>query len=697
MIHSHSGSLWENALSYSNPWYLQFSPFGSGGTAAGFRGSPKQALPYVTVAQASAEQSNASIQHFGVADTAANLAANLFLLSRDYKISTLEVTNSNVLTVSGAAYASYRPLLAKLAAGETLNVVSASGGQAYWLQRDVSVGSFAVSDSSSKILSSLQQLAFDTKLTVWTATDTSIVAVTGSMWSAYQPILDKIGGGESLAVIGVHANQALAVQSDSHVSIFSVNDTAAHIQASLDQLNVDSHLAAINVADGRLVNFTFAQYQKDTSVRTELQGAPIGVKDVTASAANTVWQDPMVWQEGVSDTLSNIGSNLDSLESIALQGGLTGIHVTDIGQTLTITIAQYAADIDAIKLMNGSFTIVQGSVLPPPTPTPSPLPAPTPSPTGGLHINFIADASVANAPSAFVSALQTAASMIEASVSNNITLNIEVGWGEIAGQAIPAGVAEGGTNGDIFQSYATVASELKANVSGPAAASLNLPATNPFGGVSYDVSGAQAKAWGLTPATSTGIDGEIGVSSSGWPSTDYVAVLLHEITHAMGRNSGWGGTNNDTTPLDLFRYSPMGFITTDGSLVNPSIHPNATGLQYFSIDGGKTPLAYFSNSSDYGDWATTNLTANDPNNAYLGGNSNALTIADFVELGAMGYQLSSAGVAAAASSGSASTLFTQALAGTAGHTTFSGASAMTSTMLASVQTSLMEPHNRIGV
>lgn len=691
-VPSHGLSPNHNFASF-NPWYWWFQSFWAVNPPTTTTSASSQALTYVTAAQASAEQANWSVRHFGVADTAANIASNLASLSRDWKMSSLQLTDANVLSVTSADYSRYRSLLDKLVAGDTVDVASASMSQAFWLQRDAHVGSFSVSDSSWRILSNLGQLAADTKLTGWSVTNTSLVAVSGFTWSAYQPVLDKISGGESLAVVGARANQATAVQNDSHVSIFSVSDTAAHIQASIDQLNADTHLAAINVTDGRLVNFTFTQYQQDTAVRAELRGAPIGVTDITASAANTVWQDPQVWQEGVSDTLANIGTNLDALEKIALQGGLSGIAVTDIGQTLTITAAQYAADIDAIRLMSGSFNIVQGSAIPSPTPAPTP----SPTPTGGLHINFIEDASVANAPSAFVSALQTAASMIEATVQNNITLNIEVGWGEIAGQAIPSGVAEGGTNGDIYQSYATVASELTAHVSGPAAASLNLPASDPFGGVSYDVSGAQAKAWGLTPANATGIDGEIGVSSSGWPSTDYVAVLLHEITHAMGRNSGWGGANYDTTPLDLFRYSPMGFIATDGSVVDPSLHPNATGLQYFSIDGGKTAIANFSNSSDYGDWASNSLTANDPFNAYLGSNSNGLTVADFIELGAMGYQLSPAALAAISPTASSSTVLSQAPTGSGGYTTFSGASSLSQTMLASVQSSLMEPHNRIGV
>ena len=72
-------------------------------------------------------------------------------------------------------------------------------------------------------------------------------------------------------------------------------------------------------------------------------------------------------------------------------------------------------------------------------------------------------------------------------------------------------------------------------------------------------------------------------------------------------------------------------LVCDGSLAT-SAH-----LQYFSVDGGKTVLAYYSDTSDYGDWASTNLTTNDSFDAYIPSNSNALTSADIAALDAIGY------------------------------------------------------------
>ena len=146
------------------------------------------------------------------------------------------------------------------------------------------------------------------------------------------------------------------------------------------------------------------------------------------------------------------------------------------------------------------------------------------------------------------------------------------------------------------------------------------------------MSGAQLKAFGVDAPTATGLDGEVGFSTD-WPSSDLVAAALHELTHAMGRNSGWGGASNgyDITPLDLTRYSAPAVLVCDGTTASTS------HLQYFSVDGGKTVLADYATSSDYGDWASNSLTTTDPYDAYVASGSNALTTVDLAVLDSIGY------------------------------------------------------------
>lgn len=643
-------------------------------------------LPYVTVAKAAAEQQLASVPKFGVSDTASAVTAGLPALAQLNKLTALQITNGNSLAITGATYAAYTSLLDKLITGQMLTVSGASIGQAAALQADTHVGGFTVTGTSPAILSAVSQLATDTRLTGWTASDTTIVRISAVFWGTNRAFLDRIGGGESLAVSSANVAQAISLQADRAVSSFTVTDTSAHVQSALDALNADTHLAGITLSDGKPVAFTYAQYQFDTMSRAALGAAGITVGLVPAIAAATISANPYVNTEGVSDTLANIGTNLATLENLALRGKLSAIAVTDSGKTLTLTPVQYAASLDAIKLMSGNFTIVQSSATPPLVPTPTP--------SGGLHINFVQDTSIAAAPTAFLAALNSAATMIEAVIANNITLNIEVGWGEIAGHQLAAGVAAGSTNLDSLQSYSAVAASLKAHITGPAALNLNLPASNPFGTTRYDVAGAQAKAWGQQ--TAAGLDGAIGVASNGWRSSDFVGVLLHEITHVMGRNSGWGGINGDTTPLDLFRYSSPSFLATDGSVVDPTLHTGASGLQYFSVDGGRTILADFANQSDYGDWASNSLSVNDPMNAFISGTPNVLTAVDLTELGALGFSLTTAGVASATHASNAAALMTQAMSSVNNQTSFIGSGSLTPAMMAQIQASMTEVHNLVS-
>ena len=272
---------------------------------------------------------------------------------------------------------------------------------------------------------------------------------------------------------------------------------------------------------------------------------------------------------------------------------------------------------------------VQKVVATPPTPTKV-------VGSAGLVINLIWDSSVAKAPASFKTALVQAAQTIGAHVTNKITLNIAVGYGEIDGQSLSSGDAEALTLGDKQESYALVKQQLTKSATGAtdAAVLAQLPATNPYGKLTYDVAGSQLKVFGVISANSTALDGKVGFSTD-WTGGELVAAALHELTHAMGRNSGWGSPSNGSVIglMDLTRYSAPGVLADDGS-------PRLTRrtLQYFSLDGGKTVLAYYDNTSDYGDWANSSGTATDSFDAYIPSNpSITFTTLDLKALDSVGY------------------------------------------------------------
>jgi hypothetical protein len=133
------------------------------------------------------------------------------------------------------------------------------------------------------------------------------------------------------------------------------------------------------------------------------------------------------------------------------------------------------------------------------------------------------------------------------------------------------------------------------------------------------MSSANAKAIGLYPANSAGTDGIITLStlasfdfdrSNGISSgqLDFVGVVSHEIGHMLGfasgvdilaGNSAAPGLNDNllkyVTPLDLFKFSSRSAAGGNGVIDWTADSVDKS----FSIDGGSTLIAPFSNGTTF--------------------------------------------------------------------------------------------------
>ena len=242
--------------------------------------------------------------------------------------------------------------------------------------------------------------------------------------------------------------------------------------------------------------------------------------------------------------------------------------------------------------------------------------SPGPTPSTGLAINITWDSSVASAPSGFQTAVLNAAHFIEANYTDPVTININVGYGEVGGTALGSNALGSSLTSLASVSYSTLYNALKAHATtaSDATAVASLPTSAPVSG-GFAVTTAQAKALGLSSATGTATDGSIGFSSTSaftYNDTngvasgtyDFNAVAVHELTEVMGRILLTGNTLGTTTnyydPLDLFHYSAPGI--RDFSASTPG---------YFSIDSGTTSLQTFNTQSggDAGDWAGATIDA----------------------------------------------------------------------------------------
>ena len=258
----------------------------------------------------------------------------------------------------------------------------------------------------------------------------------------------------------------------------------------------------------------------------------------------------------------------------------------------------------------------------------------------GLIINVNWDASVANAPVGFQAGVEFAVNYFESHFSNPITITLDVGYGEVNGQAMGAGALGESEFYLNSVSYSTLRSALvnNANAIGDSAAAASLPTNSPVNGY-YWLTTAESQALGLSGAS--GVNGYIGLSSSysfcyndsnGVPSGqfDFFGTVAHEISEVMGR-SMFDGQNfyygPSYEPLDLFHYSAPGVRDFSGG------RPG-----YFSANGGTTNLNNFNTNAggDYGDWASSV-----GNDAFLAFSSpgvvNGISANDLTEMNLLGW------------------------------------------------------------
>ena len=196
--------------------------------------------------------------------------------------------------------------------------------------------------------------------------------------------------------------------------------------------------------------------------------------------------------------------------------------------------------------------------------------------SGGFTINLIFDAAAMAAPASFRAGIEQAASILSATITNKITVNINIDYSGTGG-----GAAAGPDNGQ-FVSYSTVRSDLISDAA-PGDTTFNaLPTGSTIQGQSQvAVWNAQLKLFGLISPNSTTTDDGSATFATDISSSLLVGVALHELTHAIGRVPY--GSQPDI--FDFYRF------TSSGTRLFTDNIPASSA--YFSLDGGNTKLADF--------------------------------------------------------------------------------------------------------
>ena len=244
--------------------------------------------------------------------------------------------------------------------------------------------------------------------------------------------------------------------------------------------------------------------------------------------------------------------------------------------------------------------------------------------SSGFTIDLIFDAAAMAAPASFRAGIEQAAAILSATITNKITVNLDIDYSGTGG-----GAAAGPDNGQ-FVNYSTVRADLIANAA-PGDTSFNALPTGPTiqGQSEVAVWNAQLKLFGLiSPNSTTTDDGSATFATDINPNL-LVGVALHELTHAIGRVPY--GSQPDI--FDFYRFTSAGTrLFTDNIPASSA---------YFSLDGGNTKLADFGVSSDPSDFLNapgSSLTPNDAFDEFYSNNTlQSLTPVDLQMLGALGF------------------------------------------------------------
>ena len=261
----------------------------------------------------------------------------------------------------------------------------------------------------------------------------------------------------------------------------------------------------------------------------------------------------------------------------------------------------------------------------------------SPEAHAALTFNITYDSSVTGSPLApeIEGAFQYATGFFQQYFYNPITINLNVGWGEVGGQSLGSFDLGESSSNTVTTTYAQLPPSLLLN-------SGLVPWVDPTGGRTITVNTADAKVLGLSGPSSS-LDGSVGFDSAvTWTfdanhraqpnAYDFIGVAEHEISEVMGRNSmltpGCTGSSCPESVLDLFRYTAPG-------------HHDLTGTQgdgaYFSLNGGVTSVnTYNTNAAtDLADWVGQTVDAFN----FSGGTGQELPVSygDRQEMYALGY------------------------------------------------------------
>ena len=318
-----------------------------------------------SVSEAQTLLDNSRVSSIRVADSSMAIASSLEALQANTKLTDIVQTGKPAaLALTYAQLAAGGDTLNKIRGNYSLNVSGVAAGDALELARGNSrITALSVSDSGEGILAKLQDLAaLGKRLTTITQTDSdTALTLSAAQWSSQIGTLSKISGGYSVALTGVSASMAPKLMADSRVRSVAVSDTAAAIASQLDNLHsLGAQLDSITQTDTGAISVTARQWANSASTLAKLgSGYALSVRDVRAAQISSLAADSKVSAVAITDTSSNIASQLDAIQAAIDGNEDLSLSVRQIGTAspMAITASQFVNDQAALNLIAGNYSL----------------------------------------------------------------------------------------------------------------------------------------------------------------------------------------------------------------------------------------------------------------------------------------------------------------------------------------------------
>ena len=340
-------------------------------------GSYGLAVRGVTAANANNVAAAAHVSSVAVSDTSGAIASNLDALrSLGKQLTTITQTSIAPMSLTASQLVSNIGVLAKITNGFSLNVVGVSAANAATVAAQRNVASISVSDTSANIAAKLDILTqLNSRISSLTQTVKQDLNITADQMTADATLLAKIDSGDyTLAVSNVRAANVATVAADTHVTTLSVADSADNLVGNLAALkntltvavagsnNTVDKLSSITQIGNAPLAVTATQLSTYYSSVLSRMGNnySLAVSAVAAGNAATVAGMAHVNSVAVSDSSSNIASNLDALTGLGKE--LVSVTQTGISAPLQITADQLVADKAALNKITNGYTLAVRNV-----------------------------------------------------------------------------------------------------------------------------------------------------------------------------------------------------------------------------------------------------------------------------------------------------------------------------------------------